>query len=108
MLVIKCFNEECRFFDLEEPDHCGRPLVEIQKCVDAIVKKVGRSQNWYARELASNGCLCGKPKKRGHSFCWSCFMALDRDQRRAMHQRIGQGYEEDFEEAVRYLEREVW
>ena len=108
MTVIKCFNSDCRCFDREEPDHCSRLLIKIQKCVHAIIKKDGRSTNWYYEQLWGNECLCGKPKKKGQSFCYGDFKELPREMQQALYNLIGQGYEAAYEEAVTFLEREIW
>ena len=63
---------------------------------------------WYFDELISEECLCGKAKKRQYSFCYSCYRELPGDMQKALYGRIGEGYEEAFEEAVKYLEVNVW
>ncbi|MBW1666739.1 MAG: hypothetical protein JRJ66_01570 [Deltaproteobacteria bacterium] len=63
---------------------------------------------WYADELMSEECLCGRSKKRHYSFCYRCFKALPEDMQKALYQRIGEGYEEAFEEAVKWLDRNIW
>jgi len=63
---------------------------------------------WYWDELQSEGCLCGRPKKSRHSFCFRCYRALPQDMQRALYRRLGCGYEEAFEEAVRYLQKYEW
>ena len=50
---------------------------------------------FYARELASNECQCGARKKRGWAF--------SQDMQQALYARIGNGYEEAYEEAVKEL-----
>ncbi|MDY7035541.1 MAG: hypothetical protein SV375_05180 [Thermodesulfobacteriota bacterium] len=63
---------------------------------------------WYVDELMSEQCLCERPKKRHHSFCYRCYRSLPGDLQRALYNRIGDGYEEAFEEAVKWLEENVW
>ena len=58
---------------------------------------------FYARELVSEECQCGRTKKRGMSFCYTCWKLLPRDIQRALYARIGNGYEEAYEEAVQCL-----
>lgn len=107
--LIKCFNRKCRHYDLDEPDHCGKALTKIRECPDAAVKRDRmRPRGFYFNELMSNQCACGKAKKSGRSFCYGCFIALSRDLRQALYQRIGGGYEEAYEEAVGCLEENVW
>lgn len=59
---------------------------------------------WYLKELRSNECLCGYYKKPGKSFCYRCYSRLPQDMQRSLYQRIGNGYEEALDEAVKYLE----
>ncbi len=55
---------------------------------------------FYAKELDSEECQCGRTKKSRMSFCYSCYRSLPRDIQRALYARIGKGYEEAYEEAV--------
>ena len=105
MGVIKCFNEECHYHDFEEPDNCSHSFVEIQKCINGIIKKEGpiKSKNFYYRELKSSECFCGKSKKPRHSFCVGCYRELPRDKQKNLYQKIGEGYELAYEEAVKWL-----
>ena len=43
---------------------------------------------WYFDELISEECLCGKAKKRQHSFCYSCYRELPGDMQKALYSRI--------------------
>lgn len=63
---------------------------------------------WYVEELMSEECLCGRPKRRHYSFCYRCYSALPGDMQKALYRRIGDGYEEAFEEAVKYLQETLW
>jgi len=63
-----------------------------------------KDRAWYARELHSEGCICGRPKRRGYSFCYPCYKALPPDMQRDLYQKIGAGYEEAYEDAVGWLE----
>lgn len=105
MSVIKCFNDKCPHYTLEEVDHCSRPL---QKCFNAIIREGGKSKRFYYDELMSNGCACGKAKKRKQSFCYFDFKSLPDDMQKALYRPIGNGYEEAYDEAVAYLEMNVW
>lgn len=60
------------------------------------------------RELNGEACLCGRAKKKMHSFCYRCYTALPPEMRRDLYDLIGAGYEEAFEEAAAWLETEVW
>ena len=108
-MIIKCFNRKCRDFDLEEVDHCKRPLTMIQECPEADIQKEDkRSLGFYADELSGNECACGKTKKRGQTFCYNCFKSLPKELQSALYKRIGQGYRTAREEAGKYLEVDVW
>lgn len=58
---------------------------------------------FYLDELKSEECICGMPKPSGRSFCYHCYKSLPRHMQRALYQRIGDGYEEAYEEAVEWL-----
>jgi len=63
---------------------------------------------WYVDELMSEQCMCERVKKRHHSFCVRCYRALPSYLQTALYRRIGEGYEEAFDDAVKYLEVNVW
>lgn len=71
-------------------------------------KENTKGQAWYLRELMSNECLCGKEKKPKYSFCYGCYKALPDEMQTLLYALIGQGYEGNFEEAVKWLEENVW
>jgi hypothetical protein len=56
------------------------------------------------RSLRSATCpACGGKKKAGKSLCPTDYYALNPDQRKALYQRIGRGYEAALTEALEYL-----
>ncbi|GAH74320.1 unnamed protein product, partial [marine sediment metagenome] len=59
---------------------------------------------FYYDELMSDECACGMQKEPRKSFCYGCYMALPRDMRRDLWKPIGEGYEEAYEAAVKWLE----
>jgi hypothetical protein len=61
---------------------------------------------WYIREFRSNECTCGNTKRPGSAFCYTCFMKLPYTYRMATYQRMGEGYEEAYENAVEWLRKE--
>jgi hypothetical protein len=63
---------------------------------------------WYIRMLQSNECLCGREKKPRHAFCYACYSALPGDVAALLYAQIGQGYEPNFEEAVKWLQENRW
>lgn len=111
MGVVKCFNRECHYHDIEMVDNCSHPIVERSKCKDAVLRKEDDRRggnNHYLRDLMSNECLCGKTKKKGHSFCYEDFKALPQDLKNDLYSRMGDGYEQAYDAAVKWLEENVW
>jgi len=57
------------------------------------------------RELFGVICpCCGRAKNPGHSFCGACYRILPQEMQRALYRKVGNGYEEAYAAAVRYLE----
>ena len=54
-------------------------------------------------ELQDTKCRCGNQKARGNTFCSGCYYQLPPEMRRALYQRIGEGYEEAYENAAAVL-----
>uniref|UniRef100_A0A6M3ITE3 Uncharacterized protein n=1 Tax=viral metagenome TaxID=1070528 RepID=A0A6M3ITE3_9ZZZZ len=63
---------------------------------------------WFLEQLKSEQCLCERSKKPMFSFCYRCYKALPADMQKGLYLQIGDGYEEAYEEAVKYLEENVW
>jgi hypothetical protein len=124
--LIKCFNTRCRDFSRDKCNNCARPLQLIQECSEGVVRRehsaegMGqgkgaessrlkaerqekRDKLWYIREFRSNECTCGNTKRPGSAFCSTCFMKLPCTYRMATYQRMGEGYEEAYENAVQWL-----
>jgi len=59
---------------------------------------------FYIKELRSNECFCGRPKKPGKSFCFLCYKSLPRDMQRDLWRHIGDGYGDVYDRAVKWLE----
>lgn len=122
MGIIKCFNTECRDFTRSEVNNCSRPLTRILECPEAIVRHEKprayerpdsrdpgeRDRAWYAKELRSNECACGKTKKPGYVFCVNCFYSLPKEKQDDLYLKMGEGYEEAREKADLWLEENVW
>lgn len=47
--------------------------------------------------------ICGGQKRKNQSFCPRCFIALPPKKRAALYLAFGDGYEDAFEEAVKFL-----
>ncbi len=48
-------------------------------------------------------CQCGSEKKPGDPFCYDCFKSLPPLYQKALYKVMGNGYEEAYGAAVRYL-----
>lgn len=46
---------------------------------------------------------CGKLKRGGHTLCRHCYQALPAKLRQRLYQRLGDGYEQAFDAALRHL-----
>lgn len=58
------------------------------------------------QSLGSPVCgACGGWKRPKMSHCRDCYYALPPMKRRALYRQFGDGYEEAYEESLRYLER---
>ena len=66
---------------------------------------MGEKKDWqfYFEGLKSNGCFCGSHKKSMHAFCISCYKGLPKEIQKDLYLRIGDGYEEAYEDAVAHL-----
>jgi hypothetical protein len=54
-------------------------------------------------ELFSTTCRCGREKEARKSFCFPCYMRLPRYLRTALYKRLGAGYEEMYQSALKLL-----
>lgn len=61
---------------------------------------------FYVKELRSEECQCSRPKKPNYSFCYHCYFQLPKDMRRDLYQKLGEGYEAAYDEAVTFLTSE--
>lgn len=65
-------------------------------------------------ELGGIICRCGRPKQERQTFCRKCYYSLPGPQRRALYNRVGQGYEAaylvavDFLVSIKRIERPEW
>lgn len=105
MGIIVCGNMDCHYYCFEEPDSCAHPYKKISECDDAqprdIISK--KSTNYYLDALMSTECQCGKPKKSKKSVCLTCWRRLPRDLQVDLYSRFGDGYEQAYDAAVRFL-----
>jgi len=54
---------------------------------------------FYVEELQSDECACGRAKKPGFSFCYTCYRTLPFDLQRALYKRVREGYEAAYDAA---------
>lgn len=54
-------------------------------------------------ELNGKQCRCNRPKQKRKTFCAGCYYTLPDEKRKALYNRIGEGYEEAYQDAVDYL-----
>jgi hypothetical protein len=60
------------------------------------------------RSLQSDLCpACRKKKKRAQTLCGTCYFSLPYPMRKALYARLGNGYEQSFNDAMRHLEVET-
>jgi len=111
MSVLKCYNRKCPDYNRDKPDNCGHAFKKIRECDEAITKNPykpkEKPRSEYHKMLMSDECYCGRSKKRSYSFCFNCYQSLPNNMQKDLYQRMGDGYEEAYEAAVEYLEREV-
>lgn len=64
-----------------------------------------KTQQQLVNELAGETCRCGKRKQRRQTFCKGCYFFLPRPMRKALYNRIGEGYETAYQAAADYLDQ---
>lgn len=63
---------------------------------------------FYIDMLKSEECICGRPKKSMHTFCYRCYKALPAEMQKDLYLPMGDNYEEAVDKACKYLHQEVW
>ncbi len=58
---------------------------------------------WYIKEFKGNECVCGGTKRPGSALCYGCFKLLPSSYQGALYLKIGDGYEEAYEDAIQWL-----
>lgn len=59
---------------------------------------------WYLEQIKGDECLCGRTKKPRQAVCFTCWRRLPRDLQRRLYSRLGEGFEEAFDEAAQYID----
>jgi len=67
-----------------------------------------KDTQFYLKELMSEECACGKPKKPRYSFCYRCYSELPRTLKNRLYDYVGDGYEQAYDESIEYLEINIW
>ncbi len=103
----KCYNKECTYH--QEDNSCMKNQ-HPQQCENAIVKADGRtrSRTYYIKVLKSPSCACGKYKDEKRAFCYRCWELLPGYLKLCLKRRIGDGFEEGYEDCRQFLEKNVW
>ena len=119
MPIIKCFNDKCTDYDETTLDHCNRPLVRnvaIQQCEAAVVREDHeftvkaptleiRDQRFYVDLLRGRECpSCGHGKNIRQVLCRVCYYSLPTDLRNRLYDKLGDGFEEAVDDALKWLE----
>ncbi len=58
---------------------------------------------FYIQALKSGQCRCERPKQRGRAFCYKCWLRLPLDLRMPLYRKIGDGFEQAYDNATKYL-----
>lgn len=59
------------------------------------------------KELAGDKCRCGKAKKPQRTFCRQCYFILPQAMRTRLYDRVGEGYELAYRNAVEHLDQQT-
>jgi len=66
-------------------------------------QELKKDTKFYVEALYGNECFCGKGKRPGDSFCYSCYKSLPQHMQQDLYQRLFFGYEEAYDAAVAWL-----
>jgi hypothetical protein len=63
------------------------------------------SKDWkfYTKELSGKECQCGRVKRSMMSLCYGCYKKLPGHMQRDLYRKLGNGYEEAYDDAVEFL-----
>jgi hypothetical protein len=73
----------------------------MQERADAETQQ--KDRRFYLRELVSEECHCGRPKRSRYSFCFNCFRRLPAQMQKDLYLAVGCGYEQAYDAAVKWL-----
>jgi hypothetical protein len=57
------------------------------------------------RELGGTLCRCGSKKRKGHTFCATCYYRLPQNLRCDLYKQLAEGYLDAYAAAVAFLKR---
>lgn len=64
------------------------------------------SAEFYLNVLKSEECQCERPKKKKMALCYNCYSSLPKHLQRELWRKINMGFQEAYEEAVKYLQED--
>lgn len=64
---------------------------------------MSKDTKFYLDVIKSEECQCGKSKRIGTAFCYLCYSNLPKDMKDDLWKKIGNGFEEAYEEAHKEL-----
>lgn len=102
---FECLNRRCEYWETEREGHCSPGAMYSEACsIRFIREKTGECPiPYYIYMKNSEVCSCGRKKLSGKPFCFKCTVKLPRDIRAHLGCRIGDGFEEAFDSALRAL-----
>jgi hypothetical protein len=62
----------------------------------------------FSYAIASDICACCNIKKPGFAFCYGCLTALPDNLKLSLYRPLRDGFEEAYEEAVEWLNENLW
>jgi hypothetical protein len=83
----------------------SRPSEKKECCSGTTGDGQRRGSGFYVEALKREACVCGRQKRSGLVFCNRCFNGLPRDLRKRLWQRLGEGFEDAYEEALAMVEK---
>lgn len=104
--------KEDKKYNIEIPKEFISNLIDEGHTIAEFInksRKYFRGENimndlkFYTSVLKSEECQCGRNKKRGMALCYNCFKELPNDMQRNLYNRLNSGFQEAYEEAVKYL-----
>jgi hypothetical protein len=98
-------SDELKRIDDAESEQFNREeeAGQYDKIYAFLVEESRHLKKVAIKALASLVCLCGKPKKRGNSFCNNCYQSLPGNLRFQLYKPFEKGYPVFYDRACRTL-----